>query len=64
MIEPNYRVRFLVKPLQALRVASKADGQQFERGFPPRNNVSGKIECPCRSNIISDREQDACNMQS
>src|SRR5262245_21143328 len=44
MIEPNHGVRFLLKALQALSVAGKAYGQEFERGFPARDNVSGEID--------------------
>ena len=36
MIERNYSVGFLLKPLQALSVAGKTHGQEFERGFAPR----------------------------
>ena len=34
MIEPNYGVRFLLKPLQALGVAGKALGQKFGAPAP------------------------------
>src|SRR5882724_7169391 len=44
MIERNDCVRFLFKPLQPLCVACKAQGQEFERGFPPRDNIGGKID--------------------
>ena len=44
MIEPDYGVRFLLKPLQALGVTSKTHGQEFERGFAARCNVGGQID--------------------
>ncbi len=44
MIEPNYRPRFSLKPLQALDVAGKAHGQEFERGLAARCNVGGQID--------------------
>ena len=44
MIERDYGVRFLLKALQALRVTSKAHGQEFERGFAARCDVSGQID--------------------
>ena len=43
MIEPNYGTRFLLKPLQALRVTSKESGQKFNRGFAARHNIGGQI---------------------
>jgi len=43
MIEPNYGMRFLLKPLQALRVAGKARGQEFERSLAARCHVGGQI---------------------
>src|SRR4030095_1141290 len=46
MIEPNYGTRFSLKPLQALGVAGKAHGQEFERGFAPRFIVGGQIDFP------------------
>src|SRR5206468_1645731 len=44
MIEPNYGMRFLLKPLQALGVAGKALGQKFERGLAARCHVNGQID--------------------
>ena len=44
MIEPDYRVRFLLKPLQTLSVAGKTQGQEFERSFAARDNVGGQID--------------------
>src|SRR5438270_1251920 len=44
MIERDYRVRFLLKPLQALRVTSKAHGQELERGSAARSHVRGQID--------------------
>ena len=44
MIEPDYGVRFLLKPLQALRVTGKAQWQKFERGLAARCDVSGQID--------------------
>src|SRR2546426_8685785 len=43
MIEPNYGMCFLLKPLQALRVGGKALGQEFERGLAARCHVGGQI---------------------
>ena len=43
MIEPNDRVRFLLKPPQALPIASKAGWQEFERGFATSCQVGGQI---------------------
>src|SRR4051794_37302603 len=39
MIEPNYGMRFLLKPLQALGVAGEALGQEFECGLAARCQV-------------------------
>src|SRR5438034_4366821 len=39
MIEPNQGTRFLLKPLQALRVAGKARRQEFECGLAASCNV-------------------------
>ena len=44
MIERDYGVRFLLKPLQALRIPGEAHGQKFERGFAARCNVGGQID--------------------
>ena len=35
MIEPDDRVRFLLKPLQALRIAGKAQGRSFSAALRP-----------------------------
>src|SRR6266581_2083477 len=65
VIEPNYRVRFLLKPLQALRVAGKALGQEFERGLAARCDVGGQIDVahpagadPFRNFVVADRPTD------
>ena len=44
MIERDHGAGFLLKPLQALRVAGKAHGQKFERGFAARCHVGGQID--------------------
>src|SRR4029453_5537305 len=44
MIEPNYGTRFSLKPFQALGVAGKAHGQEFERGLAARCHVAGQID--------------------
>ena len=44
MIERNYRVRFLLKPLQPLGVAGKPRWQEFERGLAARCHVGGQID--------------------
>ena len=44
MIECHDRARFLLKPPQALRIAGKARGQEFERGLAARCKVSGQID--------------------
>ena len=44
MIQTNDCVRFLFKPFQALGVAGKAHGQEFERSLPASNNVGGQID--------------------
>src|SRR6266498_3681081 len=44
MVERNDCVRFLLKPLQALGVAGKAHGQEFERSFTARGNVGRQID--------------------
>src|SRR5215510_15062330 len=43
MIESDYCVRFLLKPFQALRIAGKARGQEFERRVSARGNVRSEI---------------------
>jgi hypothetical protein len=43
MIERDYRVRFLLKALQALRIPGEAHGQKFERGHAARCHVAGQI---------------------
>ena len=65
MIEPNYGMRFLLKPLQALRVAGKALGQKFERGLAARCHVGGQIDVahspgtdPFRNFVVADRVTD------
>src|SRR5213593_770451 len=65
MIEPNYGMRFLLKPLQALGVAGKALGEEFERGLPARNNIGGQIDVahpagadPFRNFVVADRPTD------
>ena len=44
MIERDYGVRFLLKPLEARSVARKTLRQEFERGFATRENVSSQID--------------------
>src|SRR6266581_1321915 len=44
MIERDYGVRFLLKPLQAFRIPGKAHRQKFERGLAARCHVSGQID--------------------
>ena len=44
MIESNDRARFLFKPPQALRIAGKARGQEFERGLATRCDVRGQVD--------------------
>src|SRR5438045_3405344 len=44
MIKPNYRACFSFKPLQPVRITSKARGQKFERGFTPRCNIGSQID--------------------
>ena len=65
MIEPDHRVRFLLKPLQPLSVTSKAQGQKFERGFATRCDVSGQIDFAhptgtdrFRNFVVADRSTD------
>src|SRR6266542_631701 len=65
MIEPNYGARFLLKPLQALRVASKARGQEFECGLATSGNVRSQIDFahPAGANsfrnlVVADRATD------
>src|SRR4029077_8090198 len=65
MIKPNYRPRFSLKPLQALRIAGKAHGQEFERGFAARCHVGGQIDFahpagadPFRKFVVADRLAD------
>jgi hypothetical protein len=43
MIEPNDSVGFLLKPLQALGVSRKAQGQELERGFSAGDNIDSQI---------------------
>src|SRR5438093_13420943 len=43
MIERNHCVRFLLKPLETLGVAGKAQGQEFERGLTARDNIRGEL---------------------
>ena len=43
MIERNHCVRFLLKPLETLGVASKTQGKEFERGLTARDNIGGEI---------------------
>ena len=43
MIEPDHRVGFLLKPLEARGVAGKTQGQEFERGLATRDNIGGEI---------------------
>src|SRR5207245_3507263 len=65
MIEPNYGMRFLLKPLQALRIAGKAHGQKFERGLTARCHVGGQIDVahpagadPFRNFVVADHATD------
>ena len=65
MIEPDYGARFLLKPLQALGVTGKAQGQKFERGFAARCDVSGQIDFAhpagadrFRNFVVADRPTD------
>src|SRR5207247_7662920 len=65
MIEPNQGARFLLKPLQALRIAGKAFGQEFERGLAARCYVGGQIDVahpagadPFRNFVVADRATD------
>ena len=65
MIERDYRVRFLLKALQALGVAGKTQGQDFERGFATRCDVGGQIDFahpagadPFRNFVVADRATD------
>src|SRR5262245_64863982 len=44
MIERDYGMCFLLKPLQALRVSGKAHRQKFERGLATRDNVRRQID--------------------
>src|SRR6266550_5180726 len=65
MIEPNYGMRFLLKPLQALSIAGKALGQKFERGLAAGCHVGGQIDVahpagadPFRKFVMADRATD------
>jgi hypothetical protein len=44
VIEPNDSVRFLLKPLQALGISRKAQGQELKRGFSAGDNIDGQID--------------------
>ena len=46
MIERDYRARFLLKPLQPVRIPRKAHWQKFERRFAARGHVGGQINFP------------------
>src|SRR5437773_11859793 len=65
MIETNHGARFLLKPLQTLRVPGKARGQEFERGLAARCHVSGQIDFthpagadPFRNFVVANRATD------
>src|SRR5438067_96027 len=65
MIEPNYGMRLLLKPLQALRVGGKAHGQKFECGLAARCHVGGQIDIahsagadPFRNFVVTNRATD------
>src|SRR6266550_1807828 len=65
MIERDYGVRFLLKALQALRVAGKPHGQKFECGLAPRCDVGGEIHFthptgadPFRNFVVTERPTD------
>src|SRR4029077_15429328 len=65
MIEPNYCMRFLLKPLQALRIAGKALRQEFQCGLTARCPVGGQIDLahpagadPFRNFVVADRATD------
>ena len=65
MIQPDYRVRFLLKPLQPLSVPGKTHRQEFERGLAARRNVSGQIDFThpagadrFRNFVVADRPAD------
>src|SRR5438876_877362 len=58
-------MRFLLKSLQALRIAGKTRRQEFKRGFAPRGNVGGQIDVahaagadPFRNFVVTDRATD------
>ena len=44
MIERDDRLRFLLKPLQTVRISGKAHRQEFERGLAARCHVGGQID--------------------
>ena len=44
MVKPNDGPRLLLKSPQALRIASKTRGQEFERGLSARGDVGGQID--------------------
>src|SRR5438105_15850244 len=65
MIKRNDRVRFLLKPLQALGVAGEACRQEFERGLAARGNVGRQIDVThpasayrFRKFVVADRATD------
>src|SRR6266516_4390769 len=65
MIEPNYGMRFLLKPLQALGVGGKAHGQKFECCLTARCHVGGQIDVAhpagadsFRNFVVADRATD------
>ena len=65
MIQPDYRARFLLKPLQTLGVAGKTHGQEFERSFAARDNVGRQIDFAhptgtdrFRNFVVADRPTD------
>ena len=65
MIESDYCVRFSLKPFQALRIAGKARGQEFERCVSARGNVRSEIYFthaagadPFRDFVVADRLTD------
>ncbi len=65
MIEPNYRPRFSLKPLQALGIGGKAHRQKFECGLAARCHVGGQIDVAhpagadsFRNFVVADRATD------
>ena len=65
MIERDYCARFLLKTFQALGVAGKALGQEFERGLAACCHVGGQIDFahpagadPFRNFVVADRATD------